>query len=146
MTDFHLLHPIFIHFTVGIYLVLTFTESIGYFRKNEIYFSLSSQLWIAFTLFSILSVATGLIAKSSLNLDSTTFQTLNYHENSGLFFLLFSLVLGFFRLQHSKKTKSKQINLILLTGIYLNFLIMILTGFFGGKLVYWFGVGVKSGL
>ncbi len=146
MTDFHLLHPIFIHFTVGVFLVLTFTESIGYFKQNEIYYSLSSQLWIVFIVCSILSVTTGLLAKSSLNLDSATFQTLNYHENSGLFFLLFSLILGFYRLHNSKKKKSKQINLILLTGIYLNFLLMILTGFFGGILVYWFSVGVKSGL
>lgn len=143
MTDLHLLHPIFIHFTVGVFLVLAITESIGYSKKDEIYFSLSSHLWIVFITCSILSVASGLLAKSILNLDSATFQTLNYHENSGLFFLLFSLLLGFYRLKYFKKNKTKQITLYFLSGIYLNFLLMILTGFFGGKLVYWFGVGVK---
>jgi len=144
MTELHLLHPIFIHFTVGVFLVLIVTESIGYSKKDEIYFSLSSKLWIIFIAFSVAAVGTGLLAKSNLNLESATFQTLNYHENSGLFFLLFSLLLGFYRLQYYKKTKTKQITLYFLSGMYLNFLLMILTGFFGGKLVYWFGVGVKT--
>lgn len=140
MIDFHLIHPIINHLSIGFFAILFFAEIRLYFHADKHKNRLQSYLWILLVPSVFLSVATGLLAKGILFKNEIPVY-LNTHENAGLFFLLFSILCGIYKL---KLVKNKNLTSIpLLALLTVGIFILIYTGLSGGDLVFSHGIGVS---
>lgn len=140
MPDIHLLHPIFNHLTIGLFLVLLLAEIRLFFKHQKNKNELLSILWIIFIPAVLLSISTGILSKEILFKTSVP-EPINQHENIALFFLISAAVCGFLKLKLIKNKKLTSLPfLILLLAV---FLILVILGFTGGELVYKLGTGVR---
>lgn len=140
MIDFHLIHPIINHLSIGLFAILFFAEIRLYFHADKHKNRLQSYLWILFVPSVFLSVATGLLAKGILFKKEAP-DYLNTHENLGLFFLLFSILCGIYKL---KLVKNKNLTSISFLAFFtVGILLLVFVGLSGGDLVFSHGIGVS---
>lgn len=136
----HLLHPIFNHLTIGLFLVLMIAEVRLFFKKQKNKNELLSLLWIIYFPAVLLSISFGLLSKEII-FKSDLPEPVNLHENMGLFFLILSIVCGYMKL---KLIKNKNLtSLLFIIMMTVTFFVLVYLGSTGGDLVYSFGAGVK---
>lgn len=138
------LHPIFVHFPIGLFTIAFIFEVIEFASKDK--FKNSAFLLLFFSLlFSIVAVQTGNIDAQSLSFSSDVEKILISHRDSANLFLVTSAVIFMFKLYIFLKFKGSYPRLLsILLGLYLIGLLFVFrTAYFGMKLVFEYGVGVK---
>ncbi len=138
------LHPMFVHFPIGLFTIAFIFEIIEFTLKDKFRNSAFFLLCFSF-LFSIVAVQTGNIDAQNLNLSNEAERILILHRDSANLFLITSAVIFMFKLYIFLKFKSSSPRLLfILLGLYLIGLLFVFrTAYFGMKLVFEHGVGVK---
>lgn len=140
MIKAHLLHPIFNHLTIGLFLVLIIAEVRLFFKTQKNKNELLSLLWIIYCPAVLLSISFGLLSKEIL-FKTDVHEAVNFHENLGLIFLILSGICGYLKL---KLIKNKNLTSpLFLTMMTVTFFVLIYLGSTGGELVFSSGIGVK---
>jgi len=140
------LHPIFVHFTVGL-----FATSIGFFiigyaakertwAKNFLTVALWN-LWIGAAI-SVITVGTGLYEYYTVQHDDPSHSAMTDHRNwafvtAGFFWVLTLWSVRNYRRKHPLKQS-------FIISIVLASLLLMTTGWKGGELVFRYGLGVMS--
>ncbi len=139
-----LLHPIFVHFPISLVLLSLVFEFLEFFYKDK--FKNASFLFSALALlFAIISVQTGNIDAQSLNLKQGAEIVLSNHQSNANFSLLALSIISLFKLHNilRKKEVNLRVFIILLSFYVVALFFIFRTAYFGVKLVYDFGVGIK---
>ena len=137
------LHPIFVHFTVTIIVLTGLLQFIFWLSKDRFNSSIviGMQKWLTVigSISVIVTIASGLYAASTVNHDTASHLAMLNHRDwaipTGLVFLLGSTVFLF--LPNRRQT---------VAGILFSvaLLLVTITAFKGGELVYRYGLGVLS--
>lgn len=137
--NWHLLHPVIVHVAFGSTLLLILVEIMFQIKKSDYWETSVYYLWLVVFSAHILSVISGLIAKTFVEIPLTAIETMDHHQ-SFAFALSIFIFLGFYFTIISKNNgwfvSYKYLYLIALC------LILIITAYWGGTLVYQHGVGV----
>lgn len=138
------LHPIFVHFPIALFSIAFIFEIIERLRKD--YFGNSSLLFLSLTiLFSLLAVQTGNIESQTLNLTGYAKGLLVNHQSNANFFVFLSGFIFMFKIYiFLKRIKPSAVLFLILLILYLFGLLFIYrTAYFGMRLVFEQGAGVK---
>ena len=138
------LHPIFVHFQIGLFTIAFIFEIIEFTSKGK--FKNFAFLLLFFSLlFSIVAVQTGNVEAQNLSFSKEAEEILISHQDSANLFLVISAVIFMFKLYIFLKFKSSSSRLLsILLGLYLIGLLLVFrTAYFGMKLVFEYGVGLK---
>ena len=137
------IHPMFVHFTIALLSAGLLCEILARIIKTE---SLKNVAWwnLLLGFFAIIgTVITGLIDEESVPHTGEVHEIVEIHETLGLtalgIFILLFLLRTLIRVDILKKYTTIAI-IVWIIGVTVIFT----GGFFGGKMVYEYGVGVKS--
>ena len=136
------LHPFFVHFPISLFLFALLLELIHY-KINWIHPNVSLLVFVFASILSIPTAFTGNSAEFDAGKIYGIYLLLESHESAGTLVtisgILFSFLLIFFKLKFPTKSLS-----IMRKSIFLLMSIMVLyTGYLGGKMVHEFGAGTK---
>lgn len=142
------IHPIFVHFSIGllgIFVLLTIISS--FLPKTNLCLELNATrrwcLWIGMGL-TIFTLATGFWSFFNVDHNEESHKLMINHRNWALATSFLFGVLTLWSIISYFKARNSKI-LFLAVSIIAGILLLI-TGYFGGKLVYDYGVGVSSTL
>lgn len=135
-------HPIFVHFTVGVLSVAVMLHAGAFVLKNPTMLLVGRwNLWIG-TAFTVLTVATGLLAYYTVAHDGPSHEAMTLHRNWALgtaaFFALLTLW-SLWRHRGAKRVHPLFLLLLMIGGGLVG-----LTGYLGAEVVYRHGIGVIS--
>ncbi|MFN3134782.1 MAG: DUF2231 domain-containing protein [Candidatus Kryptonium sp.] len=138
------LHPIFVHFPIGLFTIAFILEIIEFATKDRFKNSAFLLLFFSF-LFSIVAVQTGNVDAQNLIFSKEAEEIFILHRDSANLFLVTSAAIFMFKLYILLKFKSPSPRLLLiLLGLYLVGLLFVFrAAYFGMKLVFEHGVGLK---
>ncbi|MBL4664488.1 DUF2231 domain-containing protein [Nitrospina gracilis] len=140
------LHPIFVHFTVGLLSTSAGLFVVGYVAKEkkwaENFLTVARwNLWLGAAI-TIITVGTGLYEYYTVQHDEPSHSAMTDHRNwalatAGFFWILTLWSVRNYRWKHPLKKS-------FITSIIVASMLLMLTGWKGGELVYQYGLGVKS--
>ncbi|MBN2366606.1 MAG: DUF2231 domain-containing protein [Calditrichaeota bacterium] len=137
------LHPSLVHFAVALFPLSVIFDILGILTGNQKYLTAARLNLAVSALFVLAAVGSGLLEKSRLQVPISAASTFEIHET--LAFIIAGSVIGLFFWRFSMKnadwTKFKYLYLAL---AFTTMLILLTGSYYGGKLVYKFGVGVRS--
>lgn len=140
------LHPVFVHFTVALYSMSVIFYAAHYFIKadkirSEIIIVANWCLWTG-AVFTVGTVATGWNAYNTVIHDDPSHLAMTDHRNWALVtaFLFLSVAVKQFIASRQDKFRSTGITVALIAG----FILLSVTAWKGGELVYRYGLGVIS--
>ena len=137
------LHPLLIHFPIALLL-----SSVAFYwaglrwKERGLDKAASYTLWLGLVGTAV-SIISGLVAAQSIPLDSPAMQTLTIHKFLGIAtFVIFGIQAICARRSKGIYSPAKRMlhTVIQLSGVSL----IIAVGYFGGELVYTFGIGVLA--
>lgn len=135
-------HPIFVHFTIGLFGAATLFYCVGWMLQKEILLSVGKwNLWLG-TLLTIGTVLVGLDAYNTVAHDAASHAAMTDHKNWALTTSAVFLVLALWSLyQHRKKT---HVTIVFLIALLAAAGLLAVTGYKGGEVVYRHGIGVMK--
>ncbi|MGK9369840.1 DUF2231 domain-containing protein [Melioribacter sp. Ez-97] len=142
------IHPIIIHFPIVFYIIYFVTDAAGIIAGKENMTKPALAFLFLAIFFSIAAVLTGNLEAQKVNeavIQNPGLQkAINNHELFSSLFLWLCASLFFYRFY----TVRKNINLfyhklIILFFAIIGFVLILITAYYGGLLVYEFGVGTK---
>jgi uncharacterized membrane protein len=138
------LHPIFVHFTVALFLISTLLFIVGAKNKKYrklIYSSAYVNLWLGFII-TIITVIMGFYAYYTVAHDGPSHAAMTDHRNWALItFIAFSIPFIWSIINYRNKSHKNIIFILLL--IFASSTLLI-AAYKGGEVVYRYGIGVKS--
>jgi len=137
LSEFHL-HPIVVHFPIALFIAALGFEIFSLISRQEKWHETAWQLFFVAVLSAALAVLTGLWEVERLHLNHPV---LNNHRTFALTTFTAS-VLGLVVNYELLKKKSPQARKIFQFFLCLIVLGIVITSFFGGEMVYEYGVGV----
>ncbi|WP_339864759.1 DUF2231 domain-containing protein [Paremcibacter congregatus] len=139
-------HPLLVHFTIALYVVSTTLFVIGYFLlknkwKEKFVTTAYMNLWLG-ALMTVFTVAAGIYAYNTVQHDAPSHLAMTDHKNwalatAGLFWAIALWSVYIYRM-------GKGINLFFVIVILIGMVMLGVTGFKGGDIVYRYGLGVMS--
>ncbi len=140
------MHPYIVHFPIALFIIYSLFEIIALFFKDENFSRIIMIMLGLGVLFSILAVLTGnstaetgkrYIPSGALELLEThkSFATITLFYYSILFFIRFYLLI--------KKKRGIWIKYTFLVLVLIGNIFIYLTGYYGGQLVFKYGVGTQ---
>ncbi|MEJ2634207.1 MAG: DUF2231 domain-containing protein [Calditrichia bacterium] len=138
-----ILHPAVVHFAIALFLVSLLFDVIGDLIGNNKFHSAAWLNLIFAGIAAVAAVLSGLWAKSRAFIPPEARDTLNVHQLMAFFIAGVILILLFWRINAKGLLPAKGkafYYLISLVGLGL----LIIGAYHGGKLVYHYGVGVRS--
>ncbi len=137
------IHPLFVHFPIALILVTLLFEGIWWLTKNEQFRVFATYLLYLSALSAVTAVITGYIASNGLGHDAPGHDFVHEHRDVMLWMsgILILTALSVFSVRTFREGKSRRILLFVL------FIISGILGYGadkGGRLVYEFGMGVKT--
>jgi len=139
--EIYLLHPIVVHFTIGIFAASILLEILAALvRKESLKAAAAWNLYLA-ALSVVFSFVTGLLAANSVPHNDNAHQIMETHETLGYIILGVILLLALWRLLLPDRVLARLEKLHLLIGLA-GLGIMIYSGYLGGEMVYTHGVAV----
>jgi len=139
--EIYLLHPIAVHFTIGIFAASILLEILAALvRKESLKAAAAWNLYLA-ALSVVFSFVTGLLAANSVPHNDNAHQIMETHETLGYIILGVILLLALWRLLLPDRVLARLEKLHLLIGLA-GLGIMIYSGYLGGEMVYTHGVAV----
>ena len=144
------LHPVIVHFPIAFLTFYVIVEVVNSFLKKEKIQFLASVLILAGVLTGVGAVLTGNQAEHAvediLKLENMhdAHEQIEEHESSATILLWYFAILMVVRFLFINKKSLKGINKIIITVLAIGGLYFIfITGNYGGKLVYKYGVGTE---
>ncbi len=136
----HPLHPALVHFPIGLFVLSLLLDSASYFELTPGVLSRASLYTMGIGLvMGALAVLTGLVDRSDIRLDHPSRKTVNIHMTLNLTALALFTINFFLRLGQADQPGVPLAYLLLtLTGV----VILLVSGYLGGTMVYDNGVGV----
>jgi len=137
------IHPLLVHFPIALLLTYVALDWAGRIWKGKPFTEAAWYTLLLGLAGTLVTVLTGLVAARGVPADSPALATLNVHKFIGLAtFVLFGIQAVCYARNRGKYTPGKQVlhTVLQLAGVAL----IVLTGYFGGELVYTFGVGVSA--
>ena len=137
------LHPLFVHFPIALLLSYVALDWAGRIWKDRAFTQAAWYTLLLGLAGTLVTVITGLLVARGLPADSPALTTLNLHKSIGIAtFVVFGLQAVCYARNRGMYTRGKQAlhTVIQLIGVAL----LVTTGYFGGELVYTFGVGVSA--
>ena len=137
------LHPFLVHFVIALFIVSIVLDFAGWILKNE-KLLLTGWINLILTALAVLpAIFSGLWEKNRLDFSTPVLHTLDTHQT--LAFISAGIILALFFWRLGMKGQLVEKVKILYWIISLTGLISLLSGaYYGGKLVYQYGVGVRS--
>ena len=142
MIDIEHLHPITVHFAIAPVLTAAIFDVIWFYLKIDWLEKASYINYIIAGIFGLLAVITGLEAEQDVIITSSASQTFNNHEILAFIFISGIIIQMLWRIGLNGRFPVKLIKIYILL-IIINIFTTIFTGYYGGKLVFKYGVGVK---
>jgi uncharacterized membrane protein len=142
------IHPIIIHFPIVFYIIYFVLDVAGVLTGKESMTKPALAFLFLAILFSLAAVLTGNIEAQKINevsiQNSGLQKAINNHELFSSLFVWLCASLFFYRFYTIKKNKNLLYNkLIILFFSIIGFVLIVTTAYYGGQLVYEFGVGTK---
>jgi uncharacterized membrane protein len=137
------LHPLLVHFPIALLLSYVALDWGGRIWKGRAFTEAAWYTLLLGLAGTLVTLITGLIAARGVPADSPALATLNVHKFISIAtFAIFSIQAFCYARNRGKYTPGKQAlhTVIQLAGVAL----IATTGYFGGELVYTFGVGVTA--
>lgn len=144
-------HPIFVHFTVGLfsisvlfYLLAYFTTYIRFVPQTFVReFEVATRwcLWTA-AIITILTVSFGFYAYYTVQHDAVSHAAMTVHRNWALFTAAFIFLLACW--SYWRYYKRQAMTFLFLLMLLLTQGLILITAWHGGELVYRYGIGVLS--
>lgn len=135
------LHPIFVHFTLALFVTAVIFDVVGYLTKRE---SLISAAWwnlLVAVVIGIFTVVTGLNAAVTLPHTEKIHEIMGIHEKLGIAALAIMLLLLLWRAINHGKHPSRRRELFFLLSL-IGLATIIAGGYYGGEMVYHYGMGI----
>lgn len=138
------IHPLFVHFPIVLALVAALFELLSLILKKETLYNMTSGLVVLTAIAAIATAITGLIAGGSVPHPDEAHPLMDTHKILELIGGSLSIVTSLWVVFMKRRARLVRTVLILLTAIVISY-----GGFYGGRLVYEYGVGtqlVKGGM
>ncbi|MGC8595798.1 MAG: DUF2231 domain-containing protein [Candidatus Kryptoniota bacterium] len=138
------IHPLFVHFPIVLALIAALFELLSLLLKKETLFNMTSGLVVLTAIAAIATAITGLIAGGSVPHPDEAHPLMDTHKILELIGGSLSIVTTLWVIFLKKRARIVRTILILLTAVIISY-----GGFYGGRLVYEYGIGtqlVKSGM
>ena len=145
MLDTHLLHPKVVHFTVALLTMALLFEVLRLVTKKEMFGEAARWNMIFGGLAAIVTFATGLLAESHVVIAGGAKEVFEHHETFGYITMILAVVLLIWHLAPGRLYRRfYSFYLVILVAVVVS---LSVGAYYGGRLVYDFGVGVgmKSG-
>lgn len=141
-------HPLIVHFPIVLYSIYFVVDATGIIAGKKNMSKLALIFLSSVIVFSIAAVLTGNMEAQEINQkiiqNSGLQQTINRHEFYASLFVWLCSTLLFYRFYTIKRNKNLlHHNLFILFFAIIGFVLILTTAYYGGKLVYEFGVGTK---
>ena len=140
-------HPMLVHFPIALLLVAAFFEwviPLLFRNQKERWRWVGTCLLWAGTLSSALTIASGLWAEATAPAIPSAWDTVGWHKNLGIAVGVLAAVLSVWRIFRRPPAMPRP--WMLYGFLWLALVVVLgLTGFYGGRLVFDFGVGVQAG-
>jgi len=131
------LHPLLVHFPVALLTFGVAADVVGWIRRKEISVTVAWWTQITGTAAILLSVASGLLAKGHVT-EAGLLEKLDVHEQLAFVTAAVFVGLTLWRIGARGRIPSRVYLLCLIMGL----LLVWGTAWFGGELVYRYGIGV----
>ena len=143
MVEVQHIHPIFVHFVIAPLVIATVFDFLWLIKKYDDFERFSWYSLIVAGVFGILSVISGLVAEENVTFSNNALGIFEVHENLAFLLIVFLViqVLWRFSLRGQIPRKHSYLYFILTIVCLVS---VIATGYFGGKLVFNYGIGVNS--
>jgi uncharacterized membrane protein len=143
MFEIEHIHPILVHFVIAPLIISIIFDFFWIFKKED-YFQKFSwyNLNIAGT-FGVLSIISGLMAEENVIFSEVSKEAFERHEEFAFIFIILLIIQVLWRIGLNGKYPRKLLHVYYMLLIASLFSV-IYTGYLGGKLVFEYGIGVKS--
>jgi len=139
-------HPLLVHFTIALLFVSFFAFLVSLSGSN---YTVRYQarilgrwnLWIGAAL-TILTVGAGIYAYFTVAHDGPSHIVMDMHRNLALGTLALYIILAIWSLMHFRNDRDESKGFVF--TMFLAVVLMVVTAWYGGELVYRHGLGVKS--
>lgn len=135
------LHPLFTHFPIALLTTGFIFDLLGVGWRKELFERIGWWLQLSGTLMLYGTVATGLIAGSTVQILGQTVSTFEIHQQLAFAVSALASALLLWRIANKSRLPKKQILYIAVVCIML--FLLWAGAWYGGELVYRFGVGVQ---
>ena len=143
MIEVQHIHPIFVHFVIAPLVIAIVFDFLWLIKKYDYFEKFSWYNLIVAGVFGILSVISGLIAEEKVVFSDTSLEIFEYHEIMAFILIIFLQIQVLWRLGLKGKIPRKHSYLYFIVTIAC-LVSVISTSYFGGKLVFDFGIGINS--
>jgi len=137
------IHPMTVHFTIGLFMAAVFFELFGKMLSKESLRIAGRWNLLVALLCAILSVSTGLYAESTAPHSGQVHEMLEKHEALGITVLVIVVVMNIYNLFLKKRLKPIFDTVYIVIGIA-GLVVISFGAYYGGEMVYRYGVGVKA--
>jgi uncharacterized membrane protein len=139
-------HPVFVHFTIGLLVVSALFHVVAILNtkstRNYIFENVANwNLWLG-ALAAVITVGTGWVAYNTVDHDTPSHIAMSNHRNWAMATSAVFIVLAYW--SYSRARKAISLSWVLVMPIVLAALMLGITGYKGGELVYRFGLGVMT--
>lgn len=137
------IHPVTVHLVTGAFFILYLTEAINYFTGKPEFFKVGSLLYLVLAGLTFLAAGSGLFSKSLVKItEADALSVFDAHQSLALISVILFALTGYSRLSFYSKFKHHKISLPTFLLLTVSLVFLVLTAWFGGKLVFHFGIGV----
>jgi uncharacterized membrane protein len=137
------IHPILVHFVIAPLVIAIVFDFLWLIKKYDYFEKFSWYSLIIVGVSGILSVLSGLMAEENVIFPESSLSIFEYHENMAFLLIVFLAiqVLWRFSLKGKIPRKNSYLYFIVTSACLIS---VIATSYFGGKLVFDYGIGVNS--
>lgn len=137
------IHPFAVHFPIALLLVSLVAEVLWLYRKQEFWRDMAFWLLLFGVAGAFVAAITGGWAEDALNMSHELHEKVEQHETVGYIIAwLFAALLVWKILR--RKAMALAENRMFFGALLVATVLLLVTGFLGGKLVYEYGAGVKG--
>ena len=133
-------HPIIVHFPIALFCTAFLFQILNFITRKDSFHHTAVQVFVLGTIMSILAVISGWFEAEELHLKHPI---LNSHRLFA-FLLLGTALTGLIVLGLSKKYFPKYFRQIFTVLILIVTVLSLVTGYYGGRMVYEYAVGVQT--
>ena len=140
--DFHFhLHPSLVHFPIALFLSAFIFEIVSLYRRHKLLHEAAFYIFVLAVVMTPLAVISGLLEANEWHL--TNHGVFLKHRNLAFLTLGVSLISLLLFLTQGKLSRKNGKPIFLFILLLLSTLVM-LTAYFGGELVYEYGIGIEQ--
>jgi uncharacterized membrane protein len=143
MIGIYLFHPMVVHFTIALFSFSVLMDILGLIMKKDSFHVASWYSLITSGIAVIFTVIAGVIAESMVKISPAAQDILEIHEKIGFSVFTVILSLAIWRIILKGKMPVKGLTLFVVISV-IGVIILTIGGYFGGELVYTYGVAVKA--